>query len=186
MKIFYVIAIVLTALPNVTAQDDAIAGASTTGNLQQLAGTWKATESSHRILDSQLVSSNKTGFTISIDKVLGEAHRRSSLPKHYLDDLSAYLKKHGYTPVASGTIRFDHGSEGEHLITTKGGSLYLWFGIFSGGNPRIFLGRGPDESSVKTLVVEWRDLSTDSPVTFTEQERFATIVYERAVQKAND
>ena len=94
------------------------------------------------------------------------------------------LKKHGYTPVASGTIKFDHGSEGEHLITKKDGSLYLWLGILSDGNPRIFHGRGRDESSVKTLVVEWSDSSNDTPVDFNGEERFATIVYERAVRNA--
>lgn len=93
------------------------------------------------------------------------------------------MKAHGYAPVASGSIKFDHGSEAELLITIKNGSLYLWFGILTGGNPRIFLGRGSDESSVRTLVVEWSRVSTDSPVNFDEEE-FATIVYERAVQDA--
>lgn len=183
MNNLYVLAAALTILHSVTAQDVAIPAASTTGNLQKLTGTWKPTKSSHPLLDSDLVSSNQTGFTISIDKVLGETYRRSSLPKQYLDDLSADLKAHGYAPVASGSIKFDHGSEAELLITIKNGSLYLWFGILSGGNPRIFLGRGSDESSVRTLVVEWSRVSTDSPVNFDEEE-FATIVYERAVQDA--
>jgi hypothetical protein len=81
MNNLYVLAAALTILHSVTAQDVAIPAASTTGNLQKLTGTWKPTKSSHPLLDSDLVSSNQTGFTISIDKVLGETYRRSSLPK---------------------------------------------------------------------------------------------------------
>lgn len=64
------------------------------------------------------------------------------------------------------------------MISRKDGSLYLGYGIVNGGNPRIFLGRGSDNASVDTLVIEWTSSCSDSPVDLNRD--FATVIYERA------
>ncbi len=147
-----------------------------TGNVQALAGKWKPVKSSHLLLDSKLVASGETGFEIAIDKQLGDSHRKTSAK--YYEQYSAFLKNNGHTAVASGYIKFDYGGEGDLVISTKNGSLYLWYGIVTGGNPRIFIGRGSDEDSAITVAVEWASWCSDSPVDLDRD--FATVIYERA------
>ena len=156
--------------------------ATATDNVQAIAGKWKPVESCHHLLDADLVSSRKIGFEISIDKKLGDSHRESSGSGTYYDNYSAFLKRNGHEPVATGYIKFDYDLDGEHIITKKDGSLYLWYGIVTVGNPRIFLGRGPDKQSVETLVVEWASWCGGSPVDLDRD--FATVMYERVDRNA--
>ena len=178
MKGLYVIATMLIVAAPVLGTD--VVESTSTGNIQALAGKWKPVESSHHFLDSKLVSSGEIGLEITIDKQLGDSHRKAS--DTYYEQYSAFLKNNGHTAVASGYIKFDYGSESEFVISTKDGSLYLWYGIVTGGNPRIFIGRGSDEASTSTLAVEWASWCSDSPVDLDRD--FATVIYERADQVA--
>ena len=173
MKSRCVIATMLIVIP--TAAIPEVVESSATGNVQALAGKWKPGESFRHLIDSKLVSSGETGFEISIDRKLGDSHRKTS--GTYFQDYSAFLKNNGHSAVASGNIKFDHGAEAEIVISSKDGSLYLWYGIVTGGNPRIFIGRGSDEASAETLVVEWASWCTESPVDV--EREFATVIYER-------
>ncbi len=177
MNTFYII--VATLISAATSLGADVCESTATGNIQAVAGKWKAGKSSHHLLDSKLVSSGETGFEIAIDKQLGASHRMTS-DTHY-EQYSAFLQANGHTAVASGHIKFDYGGEGELVISTKNGSLYLWYGIVTGGNPRIFVGRGSDEASASTLAVEWASWCSDSPVDLDSD--FATIIYERVENK---
>ena len=154
----------------------------TTDNVHAMAGKWRPVESCHHLLDADLVSSRTVGFEISIDKQLGDSHRKSSGSGTYYDNYADFLKRNGHKPVASGYIKFDYDLDSEHIITRKDGSLYLWYGIVSVGNPRIFLGRGPDKHSVETLVMEWDSWCGGSPVDL--KRDFATVIYERVDRNA--
>ncbi len=164
---------VLLLLP-ATARPDVLE-ASGTGNVEGLAGHWRPVESSRHLLDSKLASRGQAGFRISIDKKLGDSHRKAT--DAYYEQYAAFLKKNGHVAVASGYIRFDHGGESEIVISSKGGSQYLWYGVVTGGNPRIFLGRGSNESSVATLAVEWAAWCSDSPIDVDRD--YATVIYRR-------
>jgi hypothetical protein len=172
MKALFIIAMALTAAP-VAFRPDAVEFTSTS-KMQALAGKWTPVDSSRKLLDSDLLSSGKTGFTISLDKKLGDSHR--SVSGSYYDDYTQFLRKNGHNAIASGRINFDCGTDSEFVISTKNGSLYLWYGIVTGGNPRIFIGRGSDEASC-ILAVEWASWCSNSPVSL--EKDFATIVYER-------
>jgi hypothetical protein len=150
---------------------------SSTGNLQSLAGKWKVAEHSQHLLDPELVSKRKTGFAISIDKELGDSHRKESRQDKHYDKYSAFLKENGHEPVATGFIRFDYGGEGALVITQKDGSLYLWSGVVHVDNPRVFIGRGKEKDSAGTFVIEWASWCSESPVG--RDRHFATVVYER-------
>jgi len=68
------------------------------------------------------------------------------------------------------------------VITQKDGSLYLWYGVVTMDNPRIFIGRGSEEHSAETLVMEWTSRCSENPA---ELDRsFATIIHERANRSA--
>ena len=175
MKVLQFIAMILIAASSALGSD--VTESTAIGNVQALAGKWKPVDSSRHLLDSKL-RSNETGFTISLDKKLGDSHRKTSA--NYFDDYSLFLRKNGHAAVASGFIKFEFGAESEFVISTKNGSLYLWYGIVTGGNPRIFIGRGSDEAS-STLVVEWASWCSDSPVD--SNREFATVVYERVAIK---
>ncbi|MEZ6088423.1 MAG: hypothetical protein R3C05_10430 [Pirellulaceae bacterium] len=149
--------------------------ASMADNLQALTGKWKATEASHHLLESKLVEANETGFEITIDKQLGESYRRTS--DTYENQYKAFLKKKGHAAVASGTIKFDYGGESELMISRKGGSFFLWYGVVNGGNPRIVLHAGADKSSLDSFAIEWTSLCSDSPVDLDRES--ATVVYQR-------
>ena len=161
--------------PAVSATSD-VDEASATGNVQALSGKWKAVESSHHLLDERLVATGDTGFEIAVDKQLGESHRRTS--ETYYGQYTAFLEKNGHAAIASGTIKFDCGGQSEFVIAEKDGSLYLWYGVVTGGNPRIFLGRGSDDASVESIAIEWASWCSDSPVELNRD--FATVAYERA------
>lgn len=148
------------------------------GNVRALAGEWKPVKSSLHLLDSKLVRSSQTGFSIAIDKHLGDSHRKVS--DTYYEQYTAYLTDKGQTPVGSGLIKFDHGAESEFIISTGEGSLYLWYGVVNGGNPRIFIGRGSD-TATSTLVIEWNSSCSDSPACLNQD--FATVIYERGATR---
>ena len=177
MKKLHVIAMMLISAATSLGAD--VVESTATGNVQALSGKWTPVKSSHHLLDSKLVSSGKTGIELAIDKKLGESHRKTS--DTYYEQYSAFLKNNGHTAVASGYIKFDYGGEGELVISTKSGSLYLWYGIVTGGNPRIFIGRGSDEASASTMAVEWASWCSDSPVDLNSD--FATVIYERVENK---
>ena len=152
-----------------------ISEVSGAGNLAALAGKWKPVDGSLNLLDEDLVSSGDTGLEISIDEKLGDSHRKAS--KDYYEQYSAFLLENGHTPMATGFIRFDYGGEGEIVISRKEGSLYLWHGVVTGGNPRIFPGMGAEKDAVETLVIEWAHWCSYSPV---DNDRdFATVIYKR-------
>lgn len=132
-------------------------------------------KSSHDLLDKQLVSSGRTGFEIVIDKQPGDSHRKMS--GNYYEQYVSMLESKGHAAVASGHIKFDCGGESELVLSTKNGSLYLWYGMITGGNPRIFVGRGPSQSSASILAVEWTSWCSNSPVDL--ENDFATVIYER-------
>lgn len=176
MKVFYVIAIALTVAPTALGTD--VVESTATGNVQALAGKWKPVDSSRHLLDSKLLSSGETGFTITLDKKQGDSYRKTSAT--YYDDYEKFLGENGHAAVASGYIKFDYGGESEFVISSKNGSLYLWYGIVTGGNPRIFIGRGSDKAS-SALAVEWASWCSNSPVDL--ERDFATIVYERVARK---
>lgn len=152
-----------------TTQRDAIQPAepdvgeiSSTDNIQALTGKWEATEASHHLLDSKLVEANQTGFVIAIDKQFGESYRKTS--DTYENQYREFLEQKGHAAVASGTIKFDYGGESEMMIARKDGELYLWYGVVTGGNPRIFLRLGADKTSVDSLAVQWTSSCSDSPL----------------------
>ena len=145
--------------------------ASSTTNIAAIAGRWQALSVSNNALDPKLVSAGRVGFSISIDDKLGHSHK-----KHF-EHYARFLKEHGHHPLASGVVKFDWGGEATHVVTSKQGSLYLWYGPVFGGNLRIFLGRGSNASSVDLLTIEWAEWCGHSRID--ADREWATIVYKR-------
>ncbi|MEW4491015.1 M56 family metallopeptidase [Thalassoglobus sp. JC818] len=165
-----------------TTQRDAIQPAqpdvdetSTTDNTEALSGKWQATQESHHLLDSKLVEANQTGFVIAIDKRFGESYRKTS--DTYENQYREFLEQKGHAAVVSGTIKFDYGGESELMISSKDGDLYLWYGVVTGGNPRIFLHSGADKTSVDSLAIQWTSSCSDSPLDSDTDS--AEVVYQR-------
>ncbi|KAA5547248.1 M48 family metalloprotease [Roseiconus nitratireducens] len=148
---------------------------STTDSFQALTGKWEATEASHHLLDSKLVEANQTGFAIAIDKQFGESYRKTS--DTYENQYREFLEQKGHAAVVSGTIKFDYGGESELMIARKDGELYLWYGVVTGGNPRIFLRGGADRTSVDSLAIQWTSSCSDSPLDLDTDS--AGVVYQR-------
>jgi hypothetical protein len=149
--------------------------ASTTNNIQGLTGKWQATEESRHLLDSKLVEANQTGFVIAIDKQFGDSYRKTS--DTYENQYREFLEQRGHSAVVSGTIKFDYGGESELMISRKDGGLYLWYGVVTGGNPRIFLLPGADMTSVESLAIQWTSSCSDSPLDSDTDS--AKVVYQR-------
>ena len=160
---------------------------SSSSNVRALAGKWAPLEACHHFLDEELVSQGKLGFEITIDQELGDSHRKAAKSKHlakYYDNYAAFLKKKGHEPVASGYITFDYGDEGEFVMSTKGGSLYLWYGVVFVDSPCLFIGRGSKADSAETVVLEWTSEYSSSPA---DPDRdFATVIYERTPAVSRD
>lgn len=161
---------------------------SSSSNVQALAGVWAPLETCHQLLDEELVSQGKLGFEITIDQEFGDSHRKAAAKsKHlakYYDNYAAFLKKKGHEPVPSGYITFDYGDEGEFVISKKGGSLYLWYGVVFVDSPRLFIGRGSKADSAETVVLEWTSEYSSSPA---DPDRdFATVIYERTPAVSRD
>lgn len=151
-------------------------------NLRVIAGTWRPAESFKHLLDSELVSSRQTGFEISIDKRLGDSHRRTSGSDTYFNAWAIPLRDDGHELIATGHLKFGDGSEVDHLISKRDGSLYLTCGVVTGGSTRIFLGRGPVEESFEAMIVEWTQHSIGAPIDL--ERAFATVMYERVSRPA--
>ncbi|QEF97917.1 hypothetical protein Mal15_19630 [Stieleria maiorica] len=145
--------------------------------IHTIAGKWRPVESCQHLLDSELVSRHQTGFEISIDKSLGDSHRKTSGSGTYYKAWATALHDSGHELIATGHLRFDDGSEIDHLISRSKGSLYLTYGVVTGGSTRIFLGRGPNEESLEAIVVEWTQHSIGTPIDL--ERDFATVMYER-------
>ncbi|MFG0287928.1 MAG: hypothetical protein ACF8CQ_07140, partial [Rhodopirellula sp. JB044] len=148
---------------------------STTENIQALTGKWQATQESHHLLDSKLVEANQTGFVIAIDKQFGETYRKAS--NAYENQYREFLEQKGHAAVVSGTIKFDYGGESELMISRKDGVLYLWYGVVTGGNPRIFLRGEAGKTSVDSLAIQWTSSCSDSPLDLDRDS--AEVVYQR-------
>ncbi|WP_182870925.1 M56 family metallopeptidase [Rhodopirellula sp. JC639] len=153
----------------------------TIDNIQALAGKWEATEASHHLLDSKLVEANQTGFAIAIDKQFGESYRKTS--DTYKNQYREFLEQKGHAAVVSGTIKFDCGGESELMISRKDGGLCLWYGVVTGGNPRIFLHGGADKTSIDSLAIQWTSACSDSPLDLEGDS--ALVFYRRSPPAAN-
>lgn len=159
--------------------DDILRVSSPNDNIQAIAGKWRPIESCYHLLDSDLVTSRRIGFEISIDENLGDSHRRSSGSTTHYTVFADALKNEGHEPLATGHIKFDGSFEVDHVIFKNNGSLYIWYGVNAYGRPRIFVGRGPDKMSFDTLVIEWSTEDAGTPIDLGGKREFATISYDR-------
>jgi hypothetical protein len=151
-------------------------------NIQAAGGRWQAAEMSHQLLDPEIVSSGRTGFEIVVDKKIGASHRRTSGSDEYYSIFAKFLRDGGYEPLATGRMKTDLGDEAEFIISKKDGSLFLWHGIVTGANARIFLGWNTDKSSVDVFVVEWTESCPLSPLDV--QYEYGTVIYKRRTEEA--
>ncbi|MCA9140156.1 MAG: serine/threonine protein kinase [Planctomycetales bacterium] len=149
----------------------------------QLSGRWYPPEELFHYLDQSLLP-DKAGFEITIDKNLGDSHRR--LSDDYYQTYSAGLAESGHVPVATGQIRFDHGSEAAFIVTEKDNQWRLHYGIVTGGDPIIFFGKQESPGSPDALVVQWEVGHADNPLAEDDDAMTRAITYYRLDEPTAD